>query len=269
VLTNNHVIDGATSISVTDLGNGRVYSATVVGYDRSGDIAVLQLNGASGLRVASLGDSSKVSKGEPVVAIGNLGGAGGTPSVAGGSVTGLSKTITASDQNGGNPEQLTGLIEINADIQPGDSGGPLVNTAGKVVGIDTAASSNFSFQSTSTQGYAIPINAALAIAHQIESGGASSTVHVGPTAFLGVEVVAGSQSGALLEGVVGGSPAASAGLAAGDVITSLGGNTVSSPASLTTLMESHHPGDRVEVGWTDTAGNHHGAMVRLTTGPAA
>jgi S1-C subfamily serine protease len=273
VLTNNHVIDGATNISVTDLGNGRVYAATVVGYDRSSDIAVLQLQGASGLKVASLGDSSTVRVGEAVVGIGNAGGAGGTPSVAGGSVTALHQSITASEQDGGNPENLTGLIEVNADIQPGDSGGPLVDTGGKVVGMDTAASAGFSFQTTGTDGYAIPINSAVAIARKITSGDASATVHVGPTAFLGVQVVStqsgSSPSGALIRVVVPGTPAASAGLAAGDVITSLGGKTVDSAPALTALMQSHHPGERVHVSWSDSTGRRHGTTLQLANGPPA
>src|SRR5208283_1514754 len=158
VLTNNHVIDGATSIRVTDLGNSRVYTATVLGYDRPSDIAVLKLSGASGLKVATLGDSSAIRVGEAVVGIGNAGGAGGTPSVAGGSVTALDQSITATEQDGGNPENLIGLIEVDAYIQAGDSGGPLVNTAGKVVGMDTAASVGFSFETSGTDGYAIQIN---------------------------------------------------------------------------------------------------------------
>ncbi|HXR23478.1 MAG TPA: trypsin-like peptidase domain-containing protein, partial [Acidimicrobiales bacterium] len=214
VLTNNHVIDGATSISVTDVGNGRVYTATVVGYDRSRDVAVIQLSGASGLKVASIGDSSSVRIGEAVVGIGNGGGQGGTPSAAGGSVIGLGKSITATEDDGGNPEQLSGLIEVNANIQPGDSGGPLVDTAGRVLGIDTAASTGFSFQTSGTQGYAIPINAALTIAKQIEAADASATVHIGPTALIGVEVTSSgstsglggsSPSGALVAGVEAGS----------------------------------------------------------------
>ena len=196
VLTNNHVIDGSTSIHVTDIGNGQTYSAQVVGYDRTADVAVIQLDGASGLKVASLGDSSKIAVGEPVVAIGNAGGVGGTPSVAGGSVTGLGKSITASDEGGGNAEQLTGLIEVNADIQPGDSGGPLVNSSGDVLGMDTAAASGISFQTPDSDGYAIPIDTAVAVAGQIESSAASDTVHIGATAFLGVEVTAASSGGA-------------------------------------------------------------------------
>ncbi|MFZ2058681.1 MAG: trypsin-like peptidase domain-containing protein [Acidimicrobiales bacterium] len=273
VLTNNHVIDGATSISVTDLGNGRAYVATVVGYDRSRDIAVLRLHDASGLRVASLGDSSTVRVGEAVVGIGNAGGAGGTPSVAGGSVTALDQSITAAEQDGGNPESLTGLIEVNADIQAGDSGGPLVDTGGKVVGMDTAASAGFSIETTGTDGYAIPINSAVAIAERIRSGNASATVHVGPTAFLGVQVHStqsgASPSGAVIHVVVPGTPAASAGLAAGDVITSLGGKTVGSAPALTSLMQSHHPGDRVHVNWTDSKGRRHGTTLQLANGPPA
>ena len=134
-----------------------------------------------------------------MVGVGNAGGTGGTPSAAGGTVTALNQSITASDEGDGTSEQLSGLIETNADIQPGDSGGALVNTSGQVLGIDTAASAGFSFQSndqsSGTQGFAIPINTALSIARQIVAGNASSTVHIGTTAFLGVEVSpAGSSS---------------------------------------------------------------------------
>jgi S1-C subfamily serine protease len=271
VLTNNHVIDEATSISVTDVGNGRVYSASVVGYDRSSDIAVLQLHGASGLKVASLGDSSTVHVGEAVVGIGNAGGVGGTPSVAGGSVTALNRAITATEEDGGNPENLKGLIEVNSDIQPGDSGGPLVDTAGKVLGMDTAASAGFSFATTGTQGYAIPINTAIAIAKQIWSGNGSASVHIGATGFLGVKVEAAQagSSGAEIVEVEPNTPAALAGLAAGDVINSLGGKAVASPEALTTLIQLYHPGDRVRLGWTDYSGVRHSATVQLATGPAA
>src|SRR6202007_2668021 len=187
VLTNNHVIEGATSIKVTDVGNGRTYTATVVGYDASHDVAVLQLQNASGLTVASLGDSSSVRAGDNVVALGNAGGQGGTPSVAAGTVTALGQSITASDELSNVSEQLTGLIETNAPIQPGDSGGPLVNAYGQVIGMDTAAGNNYQFQgqsSTATQAYAIPIGEALSIAKQIESGTGSADVHIGATAFL-------------------------------------------------------------------------------------
>ncbi len=271
VLTNNHVIDGATTISVTDVGTGQVYSASVVGYDRSSDIAVLQLHGASGLKVASLGDSSKVHVGEAVVAIGNAGGVGGTPSVAGGSVTGLDQSITATEEDGGNPENLKGLLEVNSDIQPGDSGGPLVDTAGRVLGMDTAASAGFSFQTTGTQGYAIPINTAIAIAKKIESGQASDTIHIGLTGFLGVSVEPSStgSAGAEIVAVEPSTPAASAGLASGDVITGINGKEAASPEALTTLLQLYHPGDRVHLQWIDYSGAKHSATLQLATGPAA
>ncbi len=198
ILTNNHVIDGATTISVTDVGNGKTYSANVVGYDRTQDIAVLQLKNASGLTTADIGNSNSASTGEDVVGIGNAGGTGGTPSAAGGTITGLNKSITASDSGDGSSEQLTNLIETNADIQAGDSGGSLVNTSGKVIGIDTAASAGFSFQSEgqeASQGYAIPINDATAIAKKIEAGDATSLIHIGPTGFLGVEILSSSAQG--------------------------------------------------------------------------
>src|SRR6516165_3799247 len=174
VLTNNHVIRGATSIKVTDVGNGRTYTAKVVGYDASKDVAVIKLQYANGLRTAALGDSSSVRTGDSVTALGNAGGKGGTPSVATGRVTSLNQSITASDEGSGvNAEQLTGLIETNADIQPGDSGGALVNSYGQVIGMNTAASSGAQVQSDSgqaaaVQAYAIPIDKAEAIAHQIE-----------------------------------------------------------------------------------------------------
>jgi S1-C subfamily serine protease len=195
ILTNNHVIDGATSIKVTDIGNGKTYTATVVGYDATHDVAVIQLQGASGLTTANLGDSSTVQVGDNVTALGNAGGKGGTPSVAPGTVTALNQSITASDELSSMSEQLTGLIETNAPIQPGDSGGSLVNAYGQVIGMDTAAGSSGQ-SSTATQAYAIPINSALAIAKQIESGTTSADVHIGATAFLGVELGGdGSSSG--------------------------------------------------------------------------
>ena len=280
ILTNNHVIEGATSIRVTDIGNGRSYPARVVGYDRSHDIAVLRLQGASGLATVTLGNSATAAVGHKVVALGNAGGKGGTPSVAAGRITGLGASITASDASAGTSEQLTGLIHHNADIQPGDSGGPLVNTAGQVIGIDTAASSGFTFQSgqAKTQAFAIPVNEAVSIASQITAGTSSATVHIGATGFLGVAIMSAGNaaaagvpagSGAALAGLVPGSPAGRAGLAAGDVIVSVGGHAVSSPSALQSALELHHPGDSVSIGWTDQAGQAHSATIVLANGPAA
>ncbi|HEY7016336.1 MAG TPA: trypsin-like peptidase domain-containing protein [Streptosporangiaceae bacterium] len=280
VLTNNHVINGATSISVTDVGNHHTYQAKVVGYDRSHDIAVLQLQGASGLQTVSTGSSSSAAVGQKVVALGNAGGKGGTPSVAVGKITGLNASITASDEGSGTSEQLHGLIHHNAAIQPGDSGGALVDTAGQVIGVNTAASSGFQFQSgqSQTQAFAVPISQALAIADQIEAGKSSATVHIGSTAFLGVGISPASSSqssgvpagsGALVAGSVSGSPAGQAGITAGDVIVSVGGQKVTSPEDLQTVMGQHRPGDSVRIGWTDQVGQAHSATVVLANGPAA
>ena len=194
ILTNNHVIDGATSISVTDVGNGQTYKANVVGYDRTGDIAVIQLVGASGLQTAKLA-SSLPAVGEGVVGVGNAGGTGGTPSSAGGSVTALSQSITASDSGGGNSENLSGLIQMNCDIQPGDSGGALVDAAGSVVGMDTAASTGTTDSGGTAQAYAIPIGTALSVARNIEAGRGGSTIHIGATGFLGIQVQDSSATG--------------------------------------------------------------------------
>jgi S1-C subfamily serine protease len=276
ILTNNHVIDGATSIAVTDVGNGQTYQATVTGYDATHDIAVLKLKGASGLTTASLGDSGKVSVGSKVVAVGNAGGRGGTPSVAEGQVTGLNKQITAVDQGSGTSETLTGVIRTNADIQPGDSGGPLLNTAGQVIGMDTAASSaqtaSATGQPAAIQAFAIPINQAVDTAKQIEAGKASATVHIGATAFLGVGVSSqgGSQvNGALIAGTVPGGAAAGAGIVAGDVITAVGGTAVTSANGLRDALTAHQPGDTVKVTWETQAGQTQSAGVVLGSGPAA
>ena len=287
VLTNNHVIRGATRISVTDVGNGQTYDAKVIGYDPSHDVAMLQLQGASGLATAGLGDSSKLSVGDAIVGVGNAGGTG-TPTYAGGSVTALGKSITATDEFGGASEQLSNLIQVNANIQPGDSGGPLVDSNGKVVGMITAGSAGFSgFDfggTTSGAAYAIPIGDASKLAVQMISGKASSTSHLGGTAFLGVSVSQGDSgfngffgggasssptSGVTVGNVVPGEPAEKAGLAAGDTITSIDGRSVDSPTALTNLMLGHHPGDQVKVGWTDTSGASHSASVVLGSGPPA
>jgi S1-C subfamily serine protease len=269
VLTNNHVIDGGTTIRAVDVGNGRTYEATVVGYDRSRDLAVLQMQGASNLATATIGDSSKVALNDPVVAIGNAGGRGGTPTAVTGTVTGLEQTITASDENGGNAERLTGLIRVAADIEPGDSGGPLVDAYARVIGVDTAATASSKTRTTGNEGFAIPINKAMDIARQITAGQASDTVHIGPTAFLGVQTSAAAGAGATVSGVVPDSPAEHAGIAQGDEITAIDRTPIGSAADLTTALIAHHPGDQVTVGWTDKSGRTHSAKVTLATGPAA
>jgi S1-C subfamily serine protease len=274
VLTNNHVIQGATSVDVVVPGTTHPYTGKVVGYDVSADVAVVQLSGAANLKTASLGDSSKVTTGQAVKAVGNAGGTGTLVSSTG-TVTGLAKAITVSDTSGAG-ERLTGLIETNAALQPGDSGGPLLNSSGKVIGMDTAASTSFAFRSaTAADSYAIPINTAQAIAKQIESGKSTAAIHVGPTALLGVQVTTAvgnggfgaPAAGALIAGTVAGGPAESAGLTAGDVITAINGKAVSSPSAISSIILAKKPGAKIAVTYTDQSGASHVTTVTLGSGP--
>jgi S1-C subfamily serine protease len=263
------------------VGNGKTYSATVVGYDRSHDIALIQLQNAAGLTSARLGDSTKAKVGQSVVALGNAGGTGGTPTAADGAVVALDQQIVASDEGASTSEQLNGLIQTDAAIQPGDSGGPLVNKAAEVIGIDTAASNSYTFRSTGSQGFAVPINTAVSIASQILNHKSSSTVHIGPTAFLGVSLDAASSQGgsgtgsgssskgATITDVLPGSAASRVGLVRGDVIISVNGREVDSPTTLSTLLGAYHPGDKVTIGWSDSSGARHTGVAQLAKGPAA
>ncbi len=286
VLTNNHVIRGATSISVTDVGNGKTYRATVAGYDAGKDVALLKLSGATGLQTVTIG--SQASAGQQVVGIGNAGGTGGTPSYAGGTVTATGQSITAADDLSGTSERLTGMIATDASIQAGDSGGPLVNTAGQVIGMDTAgpqsSGAGAGGQQQATGGFAIPIGVATHVATLVLDSQPASGLHIGPTAFLGVQISRGGTgtpsggsgfgapaqgSGVQIAGVVNGSPAAKAGLAAGDVITSVDGRSVTSQTTLQNIMVTHlSPGQSVTVGYTTASGQQHTATVTVASGPA-
>jgi S1-C subfamily serine protease len=268
VLTNNHVIEGATSITAVDIGNGQSYQANVIGYDRNHDVAVLQLNGASGLTAASLGDSSQVAVGDPIIAMGNAEGAGGTPSAVPGSVTALNQTVSAADALTGSSETLDGLIAASAGIRPGDSGGPMVNAAGQVIGMNTAASGNYQMAQSGGQGFAIPINQARSIAGQITGGNGSGTVHIGPSAFLGIGVAdASGEPGAEVRQVVQDTPAAKLGLSNNDVIVSVNGAPVNSATALTNILDQHHPGDNVQLGWHKSGESVHTGNVTLAAGP--
>jgi S1-C subfamily serine protease len=268
VLTNNHVIRDATAIRVVVPTTGRSFTAKVVGYDASDDVAILQASGASNLKTIPLGDSSTLNAGQSVQALGNAGGTGSLRP-ASGTVTGVDRAITVSDDQGGS-ESLKGMIETNAEVQPGDSGGPLMNAAGQVVGMDTAASVGNGFEQAATSdGYAIPINKAMSIAQQIMRGDASATIHVGDTAFLGVEVAENSYggSGAVITSVVPGGPADSAGLTPGDLITSFGGQAVSSPTGLTTIVMTQKPGAPISATYVDQEGATQTANLALASGP--
>jgi S1-C subfamily serine protease len=273
VLTNNHVVQGAWKIEA-EVPGGHTYTATVVGVDPTHDVALIQLDNASGLTTITPGDSSSVTVGDDVSGVGNALGRQGPPSVATGSVTGLNRTITARDPNG-TSERLTGMIQTDANILPGDSGGALVNGEGEVVGMITAGNSQNVSTSAHTTGFAIPIDTAMAVVDQIHAGG-GGTVLMGERGYLGVGVRPldaatasrfGVDSGALVVGLDAGGPAQRAGMTAPAVIRSIDGHAVTSADSLGPLLHSHTPGQTAVVTWVDASGSHT-ATIQLTAGPA-
>jgi S1-C subfamily serine protease len=263
VMTNNHVIRGATTITVIVPASGKRYSASVVGYDIADDVALIKMNGAAGLSVATRGNSAQLKLGAPATAVGNANG-GGRLVITKGSITGLNRTISVNDDQGGQ-SQLAGLIQTSARLVPGDSGGPLLDSAGRVIGMNAAGSATFAFQRS--DGYAIPINKAITLVKQMEAGKASSLVHIGKTAFLGMNVGDADAGGVAVESVVSGLPAANAGIAQGDVITALDSTPVNDTDDLRAALFAHHPGDTVTVYFTDVIGNQTSAQVTLADGP--
>jgi len=184
---------------------------------------VIQLDGASNLAAITIGDSAALHVGETVVAIGNALGASGPHAVSTGSIDALDQTVTAGDDTAGGSETLDGLIETSASLEPGDSGGALVDSSGAVIGmnsIGTVSDGRFVMTASGGDGYAIPIDDALAIARQIVAGQTSATVHIGERGILGVEATESSWvTGVVVADVTDGGPAAGAGLQSGDIIT--------------------------------------------------
>jgi S1-C subfamily serine protease len=280
VLTNNHVVAGATAIQVKLTSTGRTYTATVMGTDAADDVALLKLRGASGLTTMTAADPSAVRKGMAVAAIGNALAKPGKPTVATGHITDTNQTITAGDP-GGSSERLTGMLQTDADVVSGDSGGPLVDSSGQVIGMDTATSARSTNPGFAEQadlgtatGFAIPITQALSIAKQIASGHTSNTVVIGTQGRLGVIVAdsnglaLSSTRGATIEQVIPGTAAAAAGLRPGDVITAEGSHRIGTPADLTTAIHATRSGDRAAITWVDTSGTSHTTTLTLGSGPA-
>lgn len=268
ILTNNHVIRGATAVEVIDPATGRSYPARVAGYDVADDVAVLRLQGAPRLEAAALGQGAPLQIGQLVTAVGNAGGTGRLRTVAG-QVTGLSRAITASDGEG-DAERLTGLIETSASVVPGDSGGALENTGGRAIGMITAASGDFVLQDVPvSDGYAIPIAKALRIVRLIESRKSTAHVHVGATAFLGISLAIDGRTGAgvPVAAISPGGAAAKAGLERGDVIVRLGSRSVASPRALRSVLLRLHPGQKVRIAYRDLAGAGRATTVTLGSGP--
>jgi S1-C subfamily serine protease len=275
VLTNSHVISGATKIEVEIGVTGDTYTAKVLGYDVEDDVALLKLNDASGMNTIDTASASSVSRNDAVVAIGNALGRFGEPTVVSGTVTALHQQVTAGD--GLDEKTLSDMIRVAASIQPGDSGGALLNDEGEVIGMNTAAdagSGRYGYQAGTT-GFAIPIDNAISIADEIKQGDSSNGAHIGDRALLGIVLQDptsspyGDSYGAGVADVSAGSPADEAGMEPGSVITALDSESIRSIDDLRTVLDQFHPGDEVRVTWTDASGNRRRATVTLVKGPPA
>ena len=272
VLTNHHVVEGATSISVTISGRAGTFSASVVGVDATADVALIQVKGVSGLPTISPG-TAQVD--EAIVALGNALGKGGSPNLTQGTITATDQSLSAMDDTGSS-EQLSGMLETDAGIVPGDSGGALVDAQGHVVGMITAGSSQgYRYQSAGA-GYAVPASTALAIVNRIRAGQAGADIILGQAGYIGVTVAdldptlaaqLAVSGGVSVTGAQAGSPAAHAGIVAGSIITAVGQTPVTSVTDLGTAIHQHHPGDILAVSWVDSSGTHT-AHLTLQGGPA-
>jgi S1-C subfamily serine protease len=250
IITNNHVIDGATTINVV-LDDGRKLAAQLVGTDATDDLAVLKITPpANGLTVAALGDSSKLQVGQDVLAIGSP--LGFSQTVTNGIISALNRTAS----EGQNGATLPNAIQTDAPINPGNSGGALVDLQGNLIGIPTLGAIDPEFRTPANGvGFAIPSNRVKLIAEQIINAG--KVTHTGRAA-LGVSVISVNANlaaqdnlsvdhGALIASIVQNSAAAQAGLRAGDVIIQVGSQAVNDASSLGDALAAKNPGDTVSV----------------------
>jgi putative serine protease PepD len=250
VLTNAHVIEGATNIRVTVQGQTQSQAATLVGADSGNDIALLKITGASGLAVADLGSSSAVKVGDDVVAVGNALGLRGDPTVTRGIVSALNRSL----------DTLTGMIQTDAAINPGNSGGPLANSHGQVIGINTAVAG----RGGQNIGFAIPIDSAKTILDRLRSGQTAQAV-----GYLGVSTrdPGDNSRGAEIVDVVTGGPADKGGIEIGDVITDVDGKEVIGSGGLVGVLRELAPGTKVTV-TVERGGNPQKLSVTLGERPA-
>ena len=258
VVTNHHVVAGATKIRVTVMTTGKTYTAKLVGSATSSDVAVLQLVGASGLDTVTT-DADTVSTGDAVTAVGDGNGTVSHLSSATGSVLATDQSITTQSEGAAVGEDLTGLIEISSDVVGGYSGGATYDADGQVLGMTTAASSG----TNDIVGYAIPIATVTKIADALEGGTTSTAYTYGYPAFLGI----GLGNGTTVQGVYAGTPAREAGITAGATITKVGGIATTTVTQLRAAIAAHQPGDQVSITWTGTSGTSHTDTVTLAKGP--
>ena len=238
VVTNAHVVEGANGQIKAKIGDGKTLDAKLVGQDASTDLALLKVS-ATNLKPLALGDSSGVEVGDPAYAIGNPFGLDRTLTT--GVVSALQREISSP-----NGFSIDDVIQTDAAINPGNSGGPLFNTAGQVIGVNSQIESTGSSSSGGQAGnvgigFAIPSNTVKSVVSQLRATGKVSH------AYLGVQTQDASGAGAQVAALTAGGPAATGGLQAGDVITSLGGKSVDDSTALSSLVDSHKVGDSVEV----------------------
>lgn len=267
ILTSHHVIKNADTVSVTDVGTGAVYPATVEGCDSGADIALLVLTGADGLPVAHIGSSAPLHLGDDVLAIGNAGGTG-SPTAVGGSITSLDSDIVARNAADLSRKSLHDMIEVAAAVAAGQSGGALVDRYGAVIGVITAASGDFAkAMGKGPSGYAVPIDTAMNVVRQIRSGTPTDTVHIGPTATLGILTSDARPTGAHIDVAIYGLPAFNAGLADGETITGLDDRPIPDSQTLKAALNAHKPDDVVRLEISDLTGAKRTVSVTLTVGP--
>ena len=257
VITNNHVIAaaiGSGNITVTRSGSTKKYPATLIGTNPINDVALIRIDNVSGLPAVAFGNSKKLNVGDSVVAIGNaLGLAAGTPTVTTGIVSALGRTVTASSSVA--TETLNDMIQTDAAINPGNSGGPLLDSAGNVIGMNTAVAGTLPDGSSAQNiGFAIPAATIQSLLKTLMAG--QSVVTHG--AYMGVEIESMTQAlqqqygfsvstGAVVMSVIAGTGAANAGIKQGDIITAINGTTIGGGQDVQSVISSHRPGDVVKV----------------------
>ena len=252
-------------------GDGKTYAATVRGYDVSDDVAVLGLDGASGLPTINLGDAATVSVGDPIVAVGRIAGSNEIARQPG-SVTALHRQIEAGDANDpAGIETLHDMTQLAAPTRPSDSGGAIVDAHGKVIAMSTAASAGRLFhEQSAVTTFAIPIDTVVVVADRVDAGASTATVHVGPTAVLGVAVTSASGgANARHRARAARRTSRRCGPRPERVIVSIDDATIATAADLETTLSRHRPGEVVHVDWADTTGTFHTSVVRLVPGPPA
>lgn len=272
VLTNNHVVAGAGSISLTEVATGHVHPGTVTGTDIADDLAVVRMSDPAGTNAPTIGDSAPLRAGQHVYAIGAASGTCGTTQISPGHITALNQSVAVRDEVERDPVTLSGLILTDVKVRPGYSGGALADERGRVVGVVTGGTVSGA-DDRDQAAFAIPINTAAYVARQMIAGSGTARIHVGPTASLGIAVAAAQDvayapyvTGAVVVRIEYGAPAERLGMAVGDEILTLGGHPVRSAIDVARVLNVHRPGERIALTW-DASGVRHAGSAVLVAGP--